>query len=179
MYVIIKKGTNILLVCLFLLEKGKRETTIKDYIRHMTNFEKWLRSEGSSLKKLTRYDVQQYIKYVQDKGNKATTIHPKFSSIVAYSQYCQKLYLVENIQHPGIRQIAMIRQYREVKPFDEQAHQLLLQSMQNSVLEKDEKSDIINVAIAELVKNSYELPAFHTLIKTVNHVHAMAYRALY
>ncbi|WP_025147942.1 site-specific integrase [Bacillus sp. H1a] len=67
----------------YLLEKGKRETTIKDYIRHMTNFEKWLRSQGSSLKELTRYDVQQYIKYLQDKGNKATTIHPKFSSIVA------------------------------------------------------------------------------------------------
>ena len=34
----------------YLLEKGKRETTIKDYVRHMTNFEKWLRFEGSSLK---------------------------------------------------------------------------------------------------------------------------------
>ncbi|MDZ5610811.1 DUF4158 domain-containing protein, partial [Bacillus pseudomycoides] len=79
----------------------------------------------------------------------------------------------------GIRQIAMIRQYREAKAFDDQARQLMLQSMQNSVLEKDEKSDIINVAIAELVKNSYELPAFHTLIKTVNHVHATAYRTLY
>ncbi|MBO1582910.1 MULTISPECIES: tyrosine-type recombinase/integrase [Bacillus] len=87
----------------YLLEKGKRETTIKDYIRHMTNFEKWLRFEGSSLKQLTRYDVQQYIKHLQDKGNKATTIHPKFSSIIAYSQYCQKSHLVENVQHPGIR----------------------------------------------------------------------------
>ncbi|WP_410985113.1 hypothetical protein [Bacillus cereus] len=32
----------------YLLEKGKQETTIKDYIRHMTNFEKWLRSEWVS-----------------------------------------------------------------------------------------------------------------------------------
>lgn len=112
----------------YLLEKEKRETTIKDYIRHMTNFEKWLKTEGSSLKQLTRYDVQQYIKNLQDKGNKATTIHPKFSSIVTYSQSCLKSHLVENVQPPGIRHTRYIslkslslnernRIFREVERF--------------------------------------------------------------
>lgn len=79
----------------------------------------------------------------------------------------------------GIRQIAMIREYRKVKVFDEQARQVMMTAMENSVLEKDAKSDIINVAIDELVKNSYELPSFSTLVKAVDHIHAVAYRTLY
>ncbi|MED0673703.1 Tn3 family transposase [Aneurinibacillus aneurinilyticus] len=79
----------------------------------------------------------------------------------------------------GIRQIAMIREYRKVKVFDEQARQVMITAMENSVSEKDAKSDIINVAIDELVKHSYELPAFSTLVKAVDHIHAVAYRTLY
>ncbi|MCS0824829.1 Tn3 family transposase [Cytobacillus firmus] len=79
----------------------------------------------------------------------------------------------------GIRQIAMIREYRKVKVFDEQARQVMMTAMENSVLEKDAKSDIINVAIDELVKHSYELPSFSTLVKAVDHIHAVAYRTLY
>lgn len=55
----------------YLFEKGKREKTIEDYIRHIKNFHKWLQSEGSDLEQLTRYDIQQYIKHLQDRGNKA------------------------------------------------------------------------------------------------------------
>ncbi|MCS0824830.1 tyrosine-type recombinase/integrase [Cytobacillus firmus] len=87
----------------YLFEKGKREKTIEDYIRHINNLHKWLQSEGSDLEQLTRYDVQQYIKHLQDKGNKATTLNPKFSAIVAYARYLGQSHLVENIQRPGIR----------------------------------------------------------------------------
>jgi hypothetical protein len=79
----------------------------------------------------------------------------------------------------GKRQISMIREYRKVEVFDEKARQVMMTAMENSVLEKDEKSDIINVAIDELVKHSYELPSFSTLVKAVDHIHAMAYRTLY
>ncbi|HFK1785828.1 TPA: Tn3 family transposase [Bacillus cereus] len=79
----------------------------------------------------------------------------------------------------GIRQIAMIREYRRAKMFNDQARQVMFNIMKTSVLEKDEKSDIINIAIDELVKHSYELPAFSTLTKAVDHVHAEAYRTLY
>lgn len=87
----------------YLLEKGKREKTIEDYVRHINNFDKWLQSEGSNLEQLTRYDVQQYIKHLQDIGNKATTLNPKFSAIVAYARYLGQSHLVENIQRPEIR----------------------------------------------------------------------------
>lgn len=79
----------------------------------------------------------------------------------------------------GIRQIAMIREYRQAKIFNNQAHQIMLNIMKESILEKDEKSDIINIAIDELIKNSYELLVFSTLTKAIDHVHAEAYRTLY
>ncbi|MED3397893.1 DUF4158 domain-containing protein [Bacillus wiedmannii] len=79
----------------------------------------------------------------------------------------------------GKRQITMIRNYRKAKTFDNQARQIMLTAMENAVLEKDAKSDIVNIAIDELVKHSYELPAFQTLVKSVDHIHSMAYRTLY
>ena len=79
----------------------------------------------------------------------------------------------------GKRQITMIRNYRQAKIFDNQARQIMLSAMENAVLEKDAKSDIVNVAIDELVKHSYELPAFQTLVKSVDHIHSTAYRTLY
>ncbi|WP_153945091.1 DUF4158 domain-containing protein, partial [Acinetobacter baumannii] len=60
----------------------------------------------------------------------------------------------------GKRQISMIREYRKVKIFDNRARQVMLVAMENAVLEKDAKSDIMNIAMDELVKNCYELPAF-------------------
>jgi integrase/recombinase XerD len=86
----------------YLREKGNREKTIEDYGRHITNFQKWLLSEGSSLEHVTRYDIQQYIKHLQSKGNKAATLIPKYSAMVAYARYMGKPYLVENIQRPEI-----------------------------------------------------------------------------
>jgi integrase/recombinase XerD len=60
-------------------------------------------SEGGDLTRLTRYDVQQYIKLLQDRGNKATTLNPKYSAIVTYVRYLGQLHVVENIQRPEIR----------------------------------------------------------------------------
>ncbi|MDZ4535197.1 DUF4158 domain-containing protein [Bacillus cereus] len=47
----------------------------------------------------------------------------------------------------GKRQITMIRNYRKVKIFDNHARQIMTQAMESAVLEKDAKSDIVNVAI--------------------------------
>ena len=87
----------------YLLEKGNREKTVEDYVRHMENFQKWLQSEGSNLEHLTRYDVQQYIKHLQDRGNKASTLTPKYSAIVAFTRYLGQSHLVDNIQRPEVR----------------------------------------------------------------------------
>lgn len=87
----------------YLREKGNREKTIEDYVRHVTNFQKWLRSEGSSLGQVTRYDIQHYIKHLQNKGNKAATLNPKYSAMVAYARFMGQPYLIENIQRPELR----------------------------------------------------------------------------
>jgi integrase/recombinase XerD len=87
----------------YLREKGNREKTIEDYVRHVTNFQKWLLTEGSSLEQVTRYDIQHYIKHLQNKGNKAATLNPKYSAIVAYARFMGQPYLVENIQRPEFR----------------------------------------------------------------------------
>lgn len=79
----------------------------------------------------------------------------------------------------GKRQITMIRNYRKAKVFDNQTRQIMLTAMENAVLEKDAKSDIVNITIDELVKHSYELPAFQTLVKSVDHIYSVAYRTLY
>ncbi|EOP80828.1 hypothetical protein IGM_05798 [Bacillus cereus HuB4-4] len=79
----------------------------------------------------------------------------------------------------GKRQITMIRNYRKAKVFDNQARQIMLKAIENAVLEKDAKSDLVNIAIDELIKHSYELPAFQTLVKSVDHIHSMVYRNLY
>jgi integrase/recombinase XerD len=55
----------------------------------MTNFHELLQSEIGDLTHLTRYDVQQYMKHLQDRGNKATTLNPKYSAIVTYVRYCR------------------------------------------------------------------------------------------
>lgn len=82
---------------------------------------------------------------------------------------------LKSLKEAGIRQIAMIREYRQAKIFNDQARQIMLNITKRSVLEKD---DIINIAIDESVKHSYELPSFSTLTKTVDHVRAELYRTI-
>ncbi|MDR6998838.1 hypothetical protein [Neobacillus niacini] len=59
--------------------------------------------------------------------------------------------------------------------FDNRGRQVRLAAMENAVVEKDAKSDIINIAMDELVKHSYELHAFSTLVKAADYVHASVF----
>lgn len=44
---------------------------------------------------------------------------------------------------------------------------------------KDESSDLINVAIEELIRQHYELPAFSTLVRAANRIRVSVYRSFY
>lgn len=44
---------------------------------------------------------------------------------------------------------------------------------------KDEPADLVNVAIEQLVRQRFKLPAFNTLAKAVWHIRAKSYRELY
>ncbi|MBV8884044.1 MAG: DUF4158 domain-containing protein [Chroococcidiopsidaceae cyanobacterium CP_BM_RX_35] len=56
-----------------------------------------------------------------------------------------------------------IRDYLKVKPYDRNAHKLAALAITAAAEVKDHPADLINIAIEELVKQRYELPAFSTL----------------
>ncbi|NJR57228.1 MAG: DUF4158 domain-containing protein [Acaryochloris sp. CRU_2_0] len=57
----------------------------------------------------------------------------------------------------------LIRTYLNVRPYGIEAQQLATTALANAALIKDHPADLVNIAIEELVKNRYELPAFRTL----------------
>ncbi len=56
-----------------------------------------------------------------------------------------------------------IRKYTGIKPFKEKMLKNLEKFIYNSARVKDDPVDIINTAIAEIIKKKYELPAFSTI----------------
>ena len=75
--------------------------------------------------------------------------------------------------------IALIRKYLSAKPYNADARHLLVQTIGKSALTKDEPLDLINLAIEELIKNCYELPAFTTLNKAAVRIRGSVNRAYY
>jgi TnpA family transposase len=62
-----------------------------------------------------------------------------------------------------------IRQYLGVKVFDDQARRTAAEVVADAALSMDEPADLANVAIEELVKERFELPAFSTLDRLTRH----------
>ncbi len=77
------------------------------------------------------------------------------------------------------RHIQEIRKYLSAKPYNADARHLLVQTIGKSALTKDEPLDLINLAIEELIKNCYELPAFTTLNKAAVRIRGSVNRAYY
>lgn len=63
-----------------------------------------------------------------------------------------------------------IREYLGVKQFDDEARRVATQAVADAALNMDDPADLVNVAIEELVKERYELPAFSTLDRLSRHV---------
>lgn len=61
-----------------------------------------------------------------------------------------------------------IRQYLEIKPYDQNAQAYLSGQIAAAASTKDHPADLINVAVELLVKERYELPAFSTLDRLVS-----------
>ena len=64
----------------------------------------------------------------------------------------------------------VIREYLGVKPFGEDARRLAAKVVAQAALTMADPADLINVAIEELAKERYELPAFSTLDRLGRHV---------
>jgi hypothetical protein len=63
------------------------------------------------------------------------------------------------------RHVSLIRNYLHVRSFDETGQALLASCVRLAAARMEDLADIINVAIEELVRGSFELPGFSTLHK--------------
>ena len=77
------------------------------------------------------------------------------------------------------RHVPIIRKYLRVKNFDEGGQALLSSTVRLAAARMEDLADIINVAIEELVRHSFELPGFTSLIKEARRGRAEVNRTLY
>jgi TnpA family transposase len=77
------------------------------------------------------------------------------------------------------RHVQIIRQTLQVQCYGKEARHAMLVAMSEAARTKDELADLINVAIEELVRKKYELPAFGTLVRGARHVRSAVYRQFY
>lgn len=74
---------------------------------------------------------------------------------------------------------AAIRTFLQVKIFDGSARQYIAVAIAVAATTMDRNADLINVAIEELVKESYELPAFSTLDRLAGNVRSITNHRLF
>ncbi|WP_207725681.1 DUF4158 domain-containing protein [Clostridium sp. DJ247] len=88
---------------------------------------------------------------------------------------------IENYNKSGtrLRYVQVIREYLNIKPYGSEARHVLVRAIGASARTKDEPSDLINVAIEELIRQHYELPVFSTLIRASNRIRVSVYRFFY
>lgn len=72
-----------------------------------------------------------------------------------------------------------IRDHLGIKPYDLAAQNVVATALAQAAQAKDHPADLINVAIEELVKERYELPAFSTLDRAARHAHQFANTRLF
>ena len=78
-----------------------------------------------------------------------------------------------------LRHLQIIRAFLGVSPFDSKARHLIVVAIGKAAKTKEEPTDLINIAIEELIKNSYELPAFSTIERAVNRIRVSVNRSFY
>lgn len=84
--------------------KGSGPGTIKTYTRIIQEFSEWLKRNGGDMDRLTRVDVQQYIHYLEERGNSAATIQNKFAALSVLVRYLGAGDILQYIRRPEIRQ---------------------------------------------------------------------------
>jgi TnpA family transposase len=77
------------------------------------------------------------------------------------------------------RHVSAIRDYLQVRAFDEMAKKALLDATREASLTKEDLADIINVGIEELLRLRFELPAFSTIHRTAQYAKKQVNRQIY
>jgi TnpA family transposase len=84
---------------------------------------------------------------------------------------------------PSIRSIRYyqeaIREYLNISPYNNQGQELAAIAIKNAAFVRDHPADLINVAIEELIRQRYELPAFSTLDRLAGHIRTIVNTSLF
>ena len=72
-----------------------------------------------------------------------------------------------------------IRDSLQIQFFGKEARHIMIVAMSEAATTKDELADLINVAIEELVRKKYELPAFNALVRGARHARSIIYQQYY
>jgi len=72
-----------------------------------------------------------------------------------------------------------IRDSLQIQFFGKEARHTMIVAMSEAATTKDELADLINVAIEELVRKKYELPAFNALVRGARHARSIIYQQYY
>lgn len=110
--------------------------------------------------------------------------HPEFVPLLIINHLRSALELSSKVSAiPSLRSrrryMSVIRTYLGVKPYDNAAQQLVAQVIAVAAIVKDHPADLINVAIEELVKERYELPAFSTINRLAANIRSIANTRLF
>lgn len=83
----------------YLIEDGKSENTIKNYIRNVKLFFKWLdETTGTDFNKLLRQNILDYRSYlITIKKDKARTINTKIAALIKFNEFLVDEKIQENI----------------------------------------------------------------------------------
>ena len=73
----------------------------------------------------------------------------------------------------------LIRTYLDIKPYGEGGKDVVETAVQHAAYTMSDPADLINVAVEHLIQQRFELPAFSTLDRMVNHVRHGVHQALY
>jgi len=87
----------------------------------------------------------------------------------------------EAYDHSGTQQrhLAAVRAYLQVRPYGPAAQHAMIWALAAAASTKHELEDLINIAIEQLVRQRFELPAFDTLNRAARRVRATLTRAVY
>jgi len=97
---------------------------------------------------------------------------------------CLQLGLPANSLPTGVKKTlvryrAVIRDYWAVQPYAQGGESIVVLATKEAAYTMSDPADLINVALEQLIRQRYELPAFSTLDRLVNQVRHQVHEALY
>ena len=77
------------------------------------------------------------------------------------------------------RHMTTIREYLNVTPYGDAARKVIRDVVSTVARTRNDRTDLINVAIEALIHERFELPAFGTISRMINHIRNEIYEAFY